>query len=228
MEARTSDPRFEYASNRYSELGFAGRVGFGSRPVIIHIDLANAWTKPGSPMYCDNIEAIIESCNKLSEEGREARAPIIYATTGYTHIAEAGHWIGKIPALASLVDNPRGMEIDERLERFPNERILVKKRASVFAGTGLSEILRGMAIDTVIITGVTASACVRHTAEDAIAGGFRPVVVREAIGDRIPGSVESNLFDIDAKFADVVALDDARAYLRRMRQTEILRTEAMV
>ena len=85
--------------------------------------------------------------------------------------------------------------------------VIVKKRASGFHGTNLSSYLSAHGVDTVIITGVTMAGCVRHTIEDAIAEGFRPVVVREAVGDRVPGVVEWNLFDIDAKFGDVEPLD---------------------
>ena len=89
----------------------------------------------------------------------------------------------------------------------------MKKRASGFHGTPLSSYLNAQGVDTVIITGVTMAGCVRHTAEDAIAEGFRPIVVREAVGDRVPGVVEWNLFDIDAKFGDVEPLDRVLAYL---------------
>ena len=88
-----------------------------------------------------------------------------------------------------------------------------KKRASAFPGTNLQQFLTVNRIDTEIVTGVTAAGCVRHTVEDAIAEGFRPIVVREAVGDRVAGVVEWNLFDIDAKFGDVEPLADVLAYL---------------
>ena len=94
--------------------------------------------------------------------------------------------------------------------------MIIKKRASGFHGTHLSECLNAHGVDTVIITGVTMAGCVRHTTEDAIAEGFRPIVVREAVGDRVPGVVEWNLFDIDAKFGDVESVDDVVAYLNRI------------
>jgi N-carbamoylsarcosine amidase len=91
--------------------------------------------------------------------------------------------------------------------------VIVKKRASAFHGTHLSSFLTALGVDTVIITGVTMAGCVRHTAEDAIAEGFRPIVVRECVGDRVPGVVEWNLFDIDAKFGDVEPLERVLEYL---------------
>jgi N-carbamoylsarcosine amidase len=91
--------------------------------------------------------------------------------------------------------------------------VLVKKRASGFHGTPLAGYLNAHGVDTVIVTGVTMAGCVRHTTEDAIAEGFRPIVVREAVGDRVPGVVEWNLFDIDAKFGDVEPLERVLDYL---------------
>ena len=91
--------------------------------------------------------------------------------------------------------------------------VIVKKRASAFHGTYLAGYLRAQRVDTVIITGVTMAGCVRHSTEDAIAEGFRPIVVREGVGDRVPGVVEWNLFDIDAKFGDVEPLEKVQTYL---------------
>jgi N-carbamoylsarcosine amidase len=106
--------------------------------------------------------------------------------------------------------------IDERIAPDPGEQVIVKKRASAFHGTYLAGYLRAHGVDTVIITGVTMAGCVRHTTEDAIAEGFRPIVVREAVGDRVPGVVEWNLFDIDAKFGDVEPLERVVEYLETL------------
>ena len=105
------------------------------------------------------------------------------------------------------------MQIDDRLGPAPGELVIMKRRASGFHGTNLSSFLTAHGVDTVILTGVTMAGCVRHTCEDAIAEGFRPIVVREAVGDRVPGVVEWNLFDIDAKFGDVEPLERVVEYL---------------
>ena len=120
------------------------------------------------------------------------------------------------------------VDIDERLARQPDEHFIVKKRASAFHGTYLSGALRSAGVDTVIVTGVTASGCIRNTVEDAIADGFRPIVVRECVGDRVPGTVEWNLFDIDAKFADVEPLETVLEYLESLQgvAAETSRAEA--
>jgi N-carbamoylsarcosine amidase len=123
-----------------------------------------------------------------------------------------GLWNLKIPSEALKLGTD-AVAIDERIAPLPGEQVIVKKRASAFHGTYLAGFLRAHDVDTVILTGVTMAGCVRHTAEDAIAEGFRPIVVREAVGDRVPGVVEWNLFDIDAKFGDVVSLETTLAYL---------------
>ena len=89
-------------------------------------------------------------------------------------------------------------------------------REDVRSLPGLLGAINEHGADTVILTGVTMAGCVRHTCEDAIAEGFRPIVVRECVGDRVPGVVEWNLFDIDAKFGDVEPLDSVLEYLDRI------------
>ena len=123
-----------------------------------------------------------------------------------------GLWGRKIPCELLRVGT-EDVEIDSRIAPADGELVLVKKRASGFHGTNLGSYLNALGVDTVIITGVTMAGCVRHTTEDAIAQGFRPIVVREAVGDRVPGVVEWNLFDIDAKFGDVEPLERVLAYL---------------
>ena len=126
--------------------------------------------------------------------------------------SDIGLWGRKIPC-ELLQLGTEAVEIDSRIAPAEGELVLVKKCASGFHGTNLASYLNAHGVDTVIVTGVTMAGCVRHTTEDAIAHGFRPIVVREAVGDRVPGVVEWNLFDIDAKFGDVEALEDVLAYL---------------
>ena len=125
-----------------------------------------------------------------------------------------GLWHYKIPA-EMLVTGSDAVAIDDRIIPHDDEYVIVKKRASAFHGTPLAGYLRANNVDSVVVTGVTMSACVRNSVEDAIAEGFRPIVVREAVGDRIQGAVEWNLFDVDAKFGDVEPLENVLDHLRR-------------
>ncbi len=105
------------------------------------------------------------------------------------------------------------MEIDERVHPEPGERLIVKEHASAFAGTPLIGFLVQQRVDTLLITGCSTSACVRATATDAKSLGLRPIIVREAVQDRAAPAHDWTLFDVQARFADVVGIDETLAYL---------------
>ncbi len=208
---------FKANSTLYQDRGFQRRIGYGKKPALINIDLANAWTRPGYAFTCDGMETIIPGVQALLQAFRARGLPVVYTTTAYTVTegpnTDMGLWHHKIP-VEVLAEGSEGVKIDDRIAPLPNEMVIVKKRASGFNGTYLSGYLKACGVDTIIVTGVTAAACVRHTIEDGIAEGFRPIAVRECVGDRIAGAVEWNLFDIDAKFGDVEPLENVLAYLR--------------
>jgi len=210
---------FSADSDLYRSRGFMRRVGFGERPALIHIDLANAWTRPGNPFSCDGMETIIPGVQRLNAAGRAKGVPIVYTTTAYAVTEgpspDMGLWHHKIPVEVLQLGSD-AVAIDERIAPDPGEHVIVKKHASAFFGTHLASMLRAAGVDTVIVTGVTMAGCVRHTVEDAIGYGFRPIVVRECVGDRVAGVVEWNLFDIDAKFGDVEPLETVLDYLERI------------
>jgi len=214
---------FDSDTGIYRERGFQRRVGFGRRPALLHIDLANAWTRSGHAFSCDGMDTIIPAVQALNEAGRAKGIPIVYTTTAYEDVegpnSDMGLWVHKIP-VELLQLGTEAVEIDERIAPQPGELVIVKKRASGFHGTHLSSYLNAQGVDTVIITGVTMAGCVRHTTEDAIAEGFRPIIVREAVGDRVPGVVEWNLFDIDAKFGDVEPLERVLKHLAGIERFE--------
>src|SRR5438105_12087856 len=108
-----------------------------------------------------------------------------------------------------IIDRPR-------LERRPREMLLVKKYASCFFGTDLAARLVSRQVDTLIITGCTTSGCVRASAVDACSLGLRTIVVQEAVGDRAELPHIANLFDIDAKYGDVVQLEEALTFLAQL------------
>ncbi len=208
---------FAQDSELYAERSFARRIGYGKRPALINVDLANAWTRPGYAFTCEGMDTIIPAVQELLTAFRAKGLPVVYTTTAYDVTQGAntdmGLWQYKIP-IETLSTGSDAVAIDERIAPRSDEQVIVKKRASAFHGTFLGGFLRANQVDTVIVTGVTMSACVRNTVEDAIADGFRPIVVREAVGDRIMGAVEWNLFDVDAKFGDVESLESVLDYLR--------------
>ena len=209
---------FDADSELYADRGFARRIGYGKKPALLIIDLANAWTREGHAFTCDGMDTIIPGVQKLLDAARAKGIPVVYTTTAYADTesenSDMGLWKEKIP-VEELKLGSDAVAIDDRIAPLPTEQVIVKKKASAFHGTNLSSYLQSIGVDTVIVTGVTMCACVRHSTEDAIAEGFRPIVVRECVGDRIRGAVEWNLFDIDAKFGDVEPLDNVLDYLRR-------------
>lgn len=211
---------FARARELYAERGFQRRVGFGRKPALINVDLANAWTRPGNPFTCEHIDdQIIPGVKRLLEACRKYSHPVVHVTTCYQVTdrdnpnTDMGLWHCKIPVEAVDQRNEELWAIDSRIAPVDGEQVLVKKRASAFHGTYLAGYLRAAGVDTILVTGVTASACVRETICDGLADGFRTIAVKECIGDRIPGAVLWNLFDIDAKFGDVTPVDDCIHYL---------------
>ena len=211
---------FAEDSELYQDRDFQRRIGWGKKPALINVALANTWTQEGSPFTCPGMETIIPAVNLVLAAFRAKGLPVVFTTVAY-EITEGDHtdmglWAKKIPA-ETQVAGSKAMEIDERLGRRPEELVIVKKQASAFHGTNLASFLTAAKVDTIVVTGATASGCIRSTVADGIAEGFRPIVVRACIGDRIAGAVEWNLFDIDAKFGDVEPL---KAVLERLRRNE--------
>ncbi|MET0676618.1 MAG: isochorismatase family protein [Bradyrhizobium sp.] len=213
---------FDASSKIYKERGFQRRIGFGKRPALVSVDLANAWTRPGNPFTCDQDamdNEIIPGMQKLLAACRANGHPVIHITTAYeitdrnAPFSDMGLWHCKIPIEVVSLEDKELWAIDSRIAPVAGEHTLMKKRASAFHGTALAGILRAAGVDTILVTGVTATACVRTTICDGLAEGFRTIAVRECIGDRVPGAVAWNLYDIDAKFADVVSVDECVAQL---------------
>ncbi len=205
----------EYAATRelLVSRGFAGRVGFGSKPAVLVVDLIRGFTDTRSPLAA-NLDAEVAATRSVLDGARAAAAPIIFTTVTYdAALDDAGVWKYKIPASSWLVEGGEWVEVDERLERRDGEQLLVKKYASCFFGTDLASRLVSRGVDTLLITGCTTSGCVRASAVDACSLGLRAIVVEEAVGDRAPLSHMASLFDIDAKYGDVVSLETALEYL---------------
>ncbi|MBT6256218.1 MAG: isochorismatase family protein [Alphaproteobacteria bacterium] len=218
---------FDKASEIYQQRGFQRRIGFGKKPALISVDLANAWTRPGNPFTCDQNKMdneIIPGMQRLLAACRANGHPVIHVTTAYevtdrnAEFTDMGLWHCKIPIDVVDIKDKELWAIDSRIAPVEGEYTLLKKRASSFHGTELAGILRAANVDTILVTGVTATACVRETVCDGIADGFRTIAVKECIGDRIPGAVAWNLFDLDAKFADVHTVDECVSYLETVKQ----------
>ena len=197
--------------------GFHGRAGFGRRPALLVVDVNLGFTDPASPLVCD-LEDVVASIRRLLDEARRAALPVVYTTVSYSagdRVAAAA-FIDKIPALLTLEAGSRWVEIDPRIAPRADEPVLNKLFASAFFGTALASLLASAGCDSLIVTGASTSGCVRATVVDALQHGYRPIVPREAVGDRNPDAHEANLFDIDAKYGDVVSVDDVVAHLEEL------------
>ena len=197
--------------------GFHGRAGFGSRPALLVVDVNVGFTDPASPLVCD-LEDVVAAIRRLLDEARRAGLPIVYTTVSYSDgdKVAASAFIDKVPALLTLEAGSPWVEIDPRIGPQPGEPVLNKLFASAFFGTPLQALLTAAGCDSVIVTGASTSGCVRATVVDALQHGFRPVVPREAVGDRNPAAHEANLYDMDTKYADVVSLGEVLAHLEEV------------
>jgi maleamate amidohydrolase len=196
--------------------GFHGRAGFGQRPALLVIDMNVGFTDPASPLHCD-VDGVVEAIERLLASARAAGLPVVYTTVAYDDAgkARASVFIEKVPALLALEAGSHLVDIDPRLAPQKGETVLTKLFASAFFETPLAAMLAEEGCDGVIVTGASTSGCVRATVVDALQHGFRVVVPREAVGDRNPAAHEANLYDIDAKYGDVVPLSDVLAHLAR-------------
>jgi len=189
--------------------GFHGRAGFGSRPALVVVDVSVGFTDPASPLVCD-LDGCVAAIARLLDAFRRVGLPVVFTTVAYDEAGKerAAVFIEKVPALLTLEAGSRWTEIDPRVAPDAREPVLTKLFASAFFETPLAEILNEAGCDTVVVTGASTSGCVRATAVDALQHGYRVVVPREAVGDRNPAAHEANLYDVDAKYGDVVAVED--------------------
>jgi maleamate amidohydrolase len=194
---------------------FSGRVGWGSRPALLVVDLVRAYTDPGGPFALPNSAAAVEATAALVAAAREAGHPLLWTVVRYSPgLADGGLFVRKVPALACFAGDAAGGWGELTLAPETGEPVVVKQYASAFFGTPLAPTLLTLGVDTLVVAGVSTSGCVRATAMDALNSGFRPQVVREACADRTDQLHENNLADLDAKYADVVDLAEALVRLR--------------
>lgn len=201
----------------YAAAGFGGRLPFGERPALLIVDVCNAYLDPASPLYA-GVESALASNIRLVDAARAAGVPVVFTRVLYTADgADGGLFYRKVPALkAYLPGNPLG-DFPAGFGPRNDEVVVTKQYASAFFGTSLAATLNALRIDCLLITGFSTSGCVRATALDALQNGFAPFVIRDACGDRAEGPHESNLFDLQAKYAEVIDEAEARQLIAGLR-----------
>lgn len=192
---------------------YENRIGFGRKPALVLVDFVEAYFEPESPLYA-GVDAALESALGIRAAARAKNIPVILTgvvlhPTG----ADGGRFFQKAKPLACFTaGNPLGVW-PKGLVPYPDEFVITKQYPSAFFGTSLAPLLTSMGVDNVILTGLTTSGCVRASCVDAMSHGFITTVVRDACGDRHPAPHEANLFDMNAKYADVVSEQDILAFI---------------
>uniref|UniRef100_A0AAU3I953 Isochorismatase family protein n=1 Tax=Streptomyces sp. NBC_01393 TaxID=2903851 RepID=A0AAU3I953_9ACTN len=208
-----SDPLHE----DYRAAGFGRRVGWGERPAVVLVDPVRAYADPGAALFLDTAADALAAMRRLADTARASGLPVVFTAVRYTGepADDVPHFARKVPGLAAFRAGAPHAGFTAACPPGASDSVVYKHYPSAFFGTGLDGTLRSWGVDTLLLGGFSTSGCVRASALDGLQYGFRPLVVREAVADRDPGPHEANLFDLDSKYADVIALDDACAALAR-------------
>ena len=202
------------AQELYAAKGFGQKFEYGTNPAVVVIDFSCGFTDPACALGADMTDAVLAT-KRLLDAARAQGLLVVYTTIGFDESGKDGAlWLKKVPKLGDLELGGKWIEIDPRLEPRPDEPILLKKGASGFFGTNLASVLTAQRIDTVVLCGATTSGCVRATAVDLLQHGWPGLVPRDCVADRAQAPHEANLFDIQAKYADVVSVDEAIGYVQ--------------
>jgi len=194
---------------------FSGRVGWAGAPAVVVVDLVRAYTEPGGPFLLPDPAPAVAATEALVAAAREHGRPVLWTVVRYTSgLADGGLFVRKVPALAAFAEDADGGWGELVLKPAVGEPVIAKQYASALFGTSLAATLHTAGVDTLVVAGVSTSGCIRATATDALNHGFRPQVVGAACADRTPELHEQNLRDLDAKYADVVDLEEALNHLR--------------
>ena len=203
-------------AQNYDASGFNKRLGFGDRPAVILIDLVEAYFDKSSPLYA-GVEDALASALRVRDAARRSGVPVIYTNVVFNKGgANGGVFIEKMSMLHIMEEGGPMGAWPKGLEPADDELVISKQYPSAFFGTTLASTLTAQRIDTLILTGLTTSGCVRATCIDTVSHGFRPMIVREACGDRHEKPHEANLFDMNAKYGDVLAEAEVVDYLTRL------------
>jgi nicotinamidase-related amidase len=197
--------------------GFAGELRPGRRPAVLAVDLMRAYFAPGSPLCLPSPDCLA-SAARILRTARAAGVPVIHTRVEYAKDgSDGGVFVRKVGALRHLFGGGPLSELMPEVAPAEGELVVTKQYASAFFGTSLAATLVAQGVDTVVIVGVSTSGCIRATGVDAMQHGFIPLVVKDAVGDRTPQTHEANLFDLQAKYAEVVDEKTAVAYLEEER-----------
>ena len=179
--------------------------GMGKKPALIIVDVVVGFTDPACPLGSE-ADAVVAANIELMNAFHQANLPVVLTTVIYHNDEQASVFRERVPALNLLTPDSEWVKFDPRLPVSPSDLRLEKRHASGFHGTDLDDWLKAKEVDSVVVTGLTTSGCVRATAVDGLQNNYRVLVPREACGDRDEQAHEANLYDLNAKYADVVSV----------------------
>jgi len=201
------------------KIAYDNKAGFGKKPALVMVDFAQGYFDPDCVLYAD-VDDTLASALRVREVAHETGIPVILTEVTYQKGGrDGGRFFEKAKPLSCFVKGEKTAEFAEGLVPRDDEIIVSKQYPSAFFGTSLASTLTAMGVDSVILTGLTTSGCVRASCVDSMSHGFTTSVVADACGDRHPAPHEANLFDMNAKYADVVSEDEIITYMRSL-QTE--------
>ena len=181
--------------------------GMGQHPALIVVDVIMGFTDPACPLGSE-AGAVVAANIELMNAFHRADLPVVLTTVIYYDAEQASVFRARVPALNLLTPDSQWVKFDPRLPIAPSDLQLEKHHASGFHGTDLDNWLKAKGVDSLVVTGLTTSGCVRATAVDGLQNNYRVLVPREACGDRDEQAHEANLYDLNAKYADVVSVAD--------------------
>ena len=190
--------------------GFDGHLSFGTAPALLLVDVVMAYLTRGSPLYDNAFVQVLPVIEVLAAAARAKAIPVIFTRVVYTAAgADGGLFYRKLPALRVFDGGSPLGEFPPSLSPTEVEIVITKQYASAFFATHLASTLNALRIETLLIAGFSTSGCVRASALDALQHGFKPFVVADACADRHAGPHTANLFDLQAKYAEIISVERA-------------------
>lgn len=210
----------ETIDTNYERAGYHARQSWGRRPALVLIDFAKAYFDPSAPLFGgEGCQIALDNSVKLAGAARSAGVPVIFTEVKYQPGgSDGGAFYAKVPALSCFDAGAETQELAPPLELKENDILISKQYPSGFFGTSLASTLHYLKVDTLLLCGVTTSGCVRATCIDSISHGFVTLVVEDGVGDRADEPHRANLFDMSAKYADLISTQDAIAYVNNLKK----------
>ncbi|MFT5046680.1 MAG: maleamate amidohydrolase [Porticoccaceae bacterium] len=211
----------ENLDDNYSRAKYHSPQSWGTRPALVLIDFAQAYFDEAYPLFGgEGCQSALNNASQLAAAARKAGIPVVFTEVKYQRGGlDGGAFYSKVPALSCFDAGTDSQRLADGLSMEADDILVTKQYPSAFFGTSLDATLRWLKVDTLLLTGVTTSGCVRATCIDSISNGFVTLVVSDAVGDRAQGPHDANLYDMSAKYADLLNTDEAISYFSTVTQS---------